>query len=148
MAIAARRLPSPLPDRLVYQLVLPTDLALVGHAVEAVVTCCSDGESLSSRTRCRLRTVSAEAIANAMAYGNANDPSRQVTVEVELGNGTIRLAVTDEGSGFDPARVPELDGADHHDATRGRGLFLIRRLADRVEFNERGNTIWMTLPRH
>jgi serine/threonine-protein kinase RsbW len=147
MAIAARRLPSPLPDRLVYQLVLPTDLALVGHAVEAVVSCCSDGASLSSRTRFRLRTVSAEAIANAMAYGNGNDPSRHVTVEVELG-GTIRLAVTDEGTGFDPSRIRELDDGEHHDATRGRGLFLIRRLAERVEFNERGNTIWMTLPRH
>ncbi|MCL4867297.1 MAG: ATP-binding protein [Gemmatimonadales bacterium] len=29
----------------------------------------------------------------------------------------------------------------------GRGLFLIRNLADHVEFNDEGNTIWMTLPR-
>jgi serine/threonine-protein kinase RsbW len=148
MAIAARRLHSTRPGLVAYQLVLPTDLAQVGHAVEAVVSCCSGPGPLSSRTRFRLRTVAAEAIANAMTYGNGNDPDRQVTVEVELADGVIRVAVTDEGRGFDPALVRELSEPEHHDATSGRGLFMIRRLADRVEFNERGNTIWMTLPRH
>jgi serine/threonine-protein kinase RsbW len=148
MAIAARRLPGSLPGHLRYELVLPTDLAQVGHAVEAVVTCCSATEPLSPRTCFRLRTISAEAIANAMSYGNGNDPARRVTVEVELAAATIRLAVTDEGRGFDPAIVRELSEPEHHDATSGRGLFMIRRLAERVEFNERGNTIWMTISRH
>jgi serine/threonine-protein kinase RsbW len=147
MAIAARRLPGSLPGRWAYELVLPTDLTMVGHAVEAVVSCCSVVEPLSSRTRFRLRTVCAEAIANAMSYGNGNDPTRRVIVEVEVAEATIRLAVTDEGPGFDPRVVPDLTDAAHHDATSGRGLFMIRRLAEQVEFNERGNTIWMTLPR-
>jgi anti-sigma regulatory factor (Ser/Thr protein kinase) len=43
--------------------------------------------------------------------------------------------------------VPELADHECHEATRGRGLFMIRRLAERVTFNERGNTIWMTLHR-
>jgi serine/threonine-protein kinase RsbW len=116
--------------------------------VEAVVECCRVHGALAARLRFRLRTVAAEAIANAMTYGNAMDPGRRVTVELEVAEQQIVLAVSDEGVGFDPAGVPELADHECHEALRGRGLFMIRRLAERVTFNERGNTIWMTLPRH
>jgi len=149
MGFAARRLPVSHADAQYFRLELPTDLSRVGDAVEAVVECCRAGQgTLPARLRFRLRTVAAEAIANAMTYGNAMDPRRRVTVELELAQQQIVLAVSDEGAGFDPAGVPELADHECHDATRGRGLFMIRRLAERVTFNERGNTIWMTLPRH
>jgi serine/threonine-protein kinase RsbW len=147
MGFAARRLPATHVGALHFQLVLPTDLSQVGDAVEAVVECCKVQGSLTARVRFRLRTVAAEAIANAMTYGNGNDVQRRVTVDLELAAEHIVLAVTDEGVGFDPAGVPELADHECHEATRGRGLFMIRRLAERVTFNERGNTIWMTLPR-
>lgn len=148
MGFAARRLSASDADAQHFQLVLPTDLSQVGEAVEAVVECCCGHGALTSRLRFRIRTVAAEAIANAMTYGNAMDPRRRVTVELQLADQHIVLAVSDEGLGFDPAGVPELADHEWHEATRGRGLFMIRCLADRVTFNERGNTIWMTLPRH
>ena len=73
MGFAAHRLPASGPGAQHFQLVLPTDLAQVGDAVEAVVECCKTGGTLSSRLRFRLRTIAAEAIANAMCYGNGND---------------------------------------------------------------------------
>lgn len=148
MGIAARRIPTTTPDEWRYELTLPTNLGQVGEAVEAVVACCADHPPLSSRTRFRIRTVAAEAIANAMCYGNGNDPARRVVVEVHLDPTAIRVRVSDEGCGFDPTRFREFSEPESHEATTGRGLFLIRRLADHVEFNARGNTIWMTLPRH
>jgi serine/threonine-protein kinase RsbW len=147
MGFAARRLPASMPGAQQYRLVLPSDLAQVGDAVEAIVECCRVHCTLPPRLRFRLRTITAEAIANAMTYGNANEPRRLVTIDVELADAQIVIAVNDEGTGFDPADVPELADHECHEATRGRGLFMIRRLAERVTFNERGNTIWMTLPR-
>ena len=73
MGFAARRLPASEAGAQHFQLVLPTDLSQVGDAVEAVVECCRGHGPLTSRVRFRLRTVAAEAIANAMTYGNAND---------------------------------------------------------------------------
>lgn len=151
MGFAARRLPTPASGTAMFQLVLPTDLRQVGEAVEAVVDCCRADGPLDGRARFRLRTVAAEAIANAMAYGNGNDPALRVTVAVEVRHDAIVLSVTDQGDGFDPRQVRDMadfTAVECHEAIRGRGLFMIRRLAERVAFNERGNTIWMTLPRH
>jgi anti-sigma regulatory factor (Ser/Thr protein kinase) len=148
MGLAARRVPTSDVGALHFQLILPTDLSLVGEAVEAIVECCRAGGAMPSRAKFRVRTVAAEALANAMTYGNANDVSRRVTVDVELVAEQIVLGVTDEGAGFDPGGVPELEDHECHEATRGRGLFMIRRLSERVTFNAQGNTIWMTLPRH
>lgn len=151
MGFAARRLPAASTGAERFALELPTDLARIGDAVEAVVDCCRAHGPLDGRARFRLRTVAAEAIANAMCYGNRNDPARQVLVAVEVQREHIVLTVTDEGDGFDPSRVRDMadfTDAECHEAIRGRGLFMIRRLADQMGFNERGNTIWMTLPRH
>ncbi len=99
-------------------------------------------------TRFRLCTVVAEAVANAMLYGNDGDPSRRVVIEIVVATDRLVIAVSDEGDGFDHQVVPQPIDEESIDATRGRGLFMIRRLADHVAFNDRGNTIWMTLLRH
>lgn len=130
-----------------FRLVLATDLTRIGVVVETVATCALPNPSVSRQTNFRLRTILAEAIANAMVYGNQGEASRLVTIEVELHDDRLVIAVTDEGVGFDPASVAPPTVDDRLGATRGRGLFLIRRLADHVAFNDRGNTIWMTLPR-
>lgn len=148
MSLAAARLPSNDPGRARFRLELPSELGLVGEAVEVVVGCCEAPLELAQRDRFRLRTVSAEAIANAMCYGNHEDPTRTVTVEVEVSVAVITLQVSDEGVGFDPDTIVELvDECDCHEAISGRGLFMIRHLAEQVRFNHQGNTIWVTLAR-
>jgi serine/threonine-protein kinase RsbW len=59
----------------------------------------------------------------------------------------ILIQVTDQGEGFDPNDVPEPLQPDRVNGTRGRGLFLIRKLVDDVRFNARGTSICMTLSR-
>lgn len=130
-----------------FRVVLATDLTRIGLVVETVAACALPPPSASRQTNFRLRTILGEAIANAMVYGNQGEPSRMVTIEVELHEDRLVIAVSDEGVGFDPAAVTPPTVDDRLGATRGRGLFLIRRLADHVAFNDRGNTIWMTLPR-
>ncbi len=130
-----------------FQLVLCSDLTRVGEAVDAVLVRCAARVDVVGRTRFRLCTIVAEAVANAIRYGNANDPARHVIVDVELRADAIIVGVTDEGNGFDPGSIVAPDGPACHEATRGRGLFMIRELAAEVTFNTRGNTIWMTLPR-
>jgi len=126
---------------------LATDLSRVGEVVAAVCARCFAMTPPSRRTEFRLCTVLAEALANAMLYGNGSDPARRVAVEVELGEDQMVIAVSDEGDGFNHTAVPVPIGDESIEAIRGRGLYMIHRLADDVSFNDRGNTIWMTLPR-
>jgi len=127
---------------------LPSVVHLVDPAVDLLTAACFTGSEPSRRTRFRLRTVLAEALANAIECGNRGDPAKAVEVQVDLcATNQIRLTVTDEGGGFDPARTPDPLHPETVTAPCGRGLFIIRSLAVDVGFNEKGNTIWMILPR-
>lgn len=129
------------------ELRLPSDVSLVDTAVELFARHCFSGRDASRQSLFRLRVSLAEALANAIQCGNACDPAKVVHVEAHLFTDYIRLQVTDEGPGFDPSLVPDPRDPELLESPCGRGLFIIRHLAERVEFNEKGNCIWMTLPR-
>lgn len=130
-----------------FQLDVATDIRLLDDVVRRVSGSCFAGCEASPRTQFRLCTVVAEAVANAMLYGNDGDPARRVSIDVRLTEDTIVIAVADEGAGFNHTIIPLPTGDASLADTRGRGLFMIHRLSDAVEFNTQGNTIWMTLPR-
>jgi serine/threonine-protein kinase RsbW len=129
------------------ELRVPADLRCVEEAVELMVRHCFAGLDPCQRTRFRLRVLLSEALTNGILFGASGDPGRRVRIAAELTEQTILLEVTDDGPGFDPAEVPDPTSPPAVRRPIGRGLFLIRSLADRVEFNQQGNTIWMTLPR-
>jgi serine/threonine-protein kinase RsbW len=124
---------------------VPSDLQYVGPAVELIVGRLPPGPLSPRRIRFNFRTALAEALANAIAYGNHHDPARVVRVLVQVGHDVVRLHVTDEGDGFDPDGVPDPTLPDRVDLEDGRGLFVLRRLVDHVAFNEKGNSVCLTL---
>ena len=128
-------------------LALPSDVSEVEPAVELMARHCFAGQAPSARTAFRLRVTLAEALSNAILRGNNQDPGKRVWVRAELSATVIRLSVRDEGDGCDAARRTEPALPSDVEDDGGRGLFIIKSLADRVEFDDRGNTIWMTLPR-
>jgi serine/threonine-protein kinase RsbW len=126
---------------------LPNDLASIEEAVEFVMERCSSCGEDPRRLRLNLRVGLSEALANAMLYGNARDPSKRVRVEVAFQGSTITARVTDEGKGFDPYRVPDPTSPGNLLKSEGRGIFLMRKLLDEVYFNDRGNSVTLVLKR-
>ncbi len=124
---------------------VPSDLGMVGDAVELVATHLPPGTLSPRRISFNLRTALAEALGNAIRYGNAEDPDRMVRVYVELGRDFVRIYVDDDGHGFDASRLPDPTHPDNLEREYGRGLFVIRHLVDDVAFNEKGNGICLTL---
>jgi serine/threonine-protein kinase RsbW len=124
---------------------VPSDLANVGPAVELVAEQFQGGFLSPRRVHFNLRTALAEALANAIAYGNRGDPRRLVRVRVEVTPAAVHLHVTDEGRGFDPAAVPDPTLPERLEREDGRGLFVLRRLVDHVVFNAQGNSVCLTL---
>jgi serine/threonine-protein kinase RsbW len=126
---------------------LPSDVNCIEEAVELVTRHCLAGHDATKTTRFRLRVVLSEALTNAIVRGNAEDRTKWVDIRAELVPESIRVSVTDEGPGFDPSAVPEPLTPEQLDEANGRGLYLIRKLVDAVQFNERGNSICMILRR-
>jgi anti-sigma regulatory factor (Ser/Thr protein kinase) len=126
---------------------LPTDLACVEEAVELLALHCFAGRSPSPRTAFRLRVTLAEAMANAIQSAVRAGGAHAISIAADLHADVVRLSIADHGAGFDPAAPPDPTLPEALEREAGRGLFLIRNLADQVEFNDQGNTIWMTLPR-
>lgn len=126
---------------------LPSDVTVVEEAVELIVRHCLSGTVSSQRFRFNLSVVLAECLANAILCGNEENPDKSVDVRVELRQDGIEVEVTDQGDGFDPAAVADPTEQDDLEEPCGRGLFLIRSLADEVRFNPKGNSICLMLRR-
>jgi len=97
------------------------------------------------RIRFNLRTALAEALSNAIAYGNRYDVSKVVRVRAEVLREAIHIHVVDEGEGYRPDAVPDPTLPENREREGGRGLFVLRHIVDRVSFNEKGNAVCLTL---
>lgn len=130
-----------------YVLELPNDLRAIERSVEYLMDRAREAGFEDDRLRLNFRVGLTEALANAMLYGNCRDPRKRVRVEASLSSEQIAVQVTDEGRGFNPDSILDPTLPANRLRPGGRGLFLIRNLMDRVEFNERGNSIRMVLLR-
>ena len=93
----------------------------------------------------RVALVTSEAVTNAIEHGNRMDASRSVHLRIEVSDGGVRVSVTDEGGGFDPEAVPDPLRASALLAEGGRGLFLMRELADELAYEDDGRRVVLTL---
>jgi serine/threonine-protein kinase RsbW len=128
-----------------YLLELPNDLRAIERSVDYLMEKGQEVGFDHDRLRLNFRVGLTEALANAMLYGNCRDPRKRVKVEAHLTSREIRVQVTDEGRGFNPDTVLDPTLPVNRVRPGGRGIYLIRQLMDRVEFNERGNSITMVL---
>src|SRR6266576_5462299 len=48
-----------------------------------------------------------EAVANAIKHGNKLDVKKKVNARFELNDNELEITITDEGEGFDPAKVSD-----------------------------------------
>jgi anti-sigma regulatory factor (Ser/Thr protein kinase) len=126
---------------------LPTDVRTIEHAVAYVIGRCPCCAEEARRLDLNFRVGLTEALSNAMLYGNSRDPSKRVLVEIAFLEGCIQARVTDQGSGFDPAAVPDPTTPENLMKPCGRGLFLMRKLLDEVTYNARGNQVTLVLKR-
>lgn len=84
-----------------------------------------------------------EAVNNAIHHGNRLDPSKQVGLGYEVKEDKIIFVVSDEGPGFDYEHLPDPTDPQNIEKPHGRGVFLMRALADNVEFLDNGASVAM-----
>ncbi len=82
-----------------------------------------------------------EAVNNAIIHGNRSDENKYVNVNIVLKNNVLEITIEDEGKGFKPENVPDPTNPENVERTNGRGVFLMKNLADEIQFNRKGNKV-------
>ena len=84
-----------------------------------------------------------EAVANAIKHGNAQDPGKQVHVDLFREGDEVVIRVEDEGIGFDPAQARDPLAPENLLKPNGRGIFYMKSFMDDIQYGPRpgGGTI-------
>lgn len=120
------------------------EVALVGQAVNRVAASCG----LRDVERYHTELCVVEAVTNIIEHGYRGEPGHEVFVTITVVPGRLELRIRDRGAPIpEPLRPPDLLDPDPRNleslAERGRGLYLIHRLMDAVEYRvgEEGNEL-------
>jgi len=82
-----------------------------------------------------------EAVNNAIHHGNQDNAEKQVKIGFETENKKLVFSVQDEGKGFDYLGLPDPTDPSNLDKPHGRGVFLMKHLADFIQFENNGSKV-------
>ena len=82
-----------------------------------------------------------EAVNNAIKHGNEKDKKKNVTLVLKLEQGRISFTIEDQGKGFNFQNLPDPTAPENIEKPGGRGIFLMKHLADEVSFQEEGRIV-------
>lgn len=82
-----------------------------------------------------------EAANNAILHGNKLDENKNVNILVKIDESKLRIKIEDEGNGFDYKNVPDPTSPENIENVNGRGIFLMEKLSDKIEFTRNGATV-------
>lgn len=85
-----------------------------------------------------------ESVNNAIMHGNSGDKDKNVDLSLFLDEAQIRFTIKDEGKGFNISDLPDPTAPENLERTGGRGIFLMKHLADEVSFKNDGQKVELT----
>ena len=85
-----------------------------------------------------------EGVNNAILHGNRSDPEKKVEIEISFKGNELKIKITDEGKGFIAKKLPDPTVPENLESLNGRGVYLMSKLADKIKFTKKGNSVTMT----
>jgi serine/threonine-protein kinase RsbW len=96
----------------------------------------------SDETYANVITCLSEAVINGIVHGNLEIAEKKVFINLEIiENKRLVFTVSDEGNGFDVNSIPDPTAPENIENLSGRGIFIIKKLADQCIFNTIGNEL-------
>ncbi|WP_238989344.1 ATP-binding protein [Mucilaginibacter terrigena] len=123
-----------------YTLQLPSKYESI-TPLEALIEEVADKYLVGEDTFANMMTCLNEAVMNAIIHGNKLDPNKTVFVNVEVDSKRIIWTITDEGPGFDYNNLADPTAPERLEELTGRGVFILKHLADQCVFNAAGNEV-------
>lgn len=82
-----------------------------------------------------------EAVNNAIYHGNQANANKNIDISFKTSPDFVSFIVKDEGPGFNYSNLPDPTNPENIENPNGRGVFLMRNLADKVSFEENGSKV-------
>jgi serine/threonine-protein kinase RsbW len=123
-----------------YTLQLPSTLDSI-TVLENLIEEIADKFKVSEDSFANMMTCLNEALNNAIVHGNKLDPDKKVIVNADVDNKRAIWTITDEGEGFDYNHLPDPTAEENLEKPTGRGVFILKHLADQCIFNSNGNEV-------
>ncbi len=114
------------------------------HLVEKFVDEVSSSCNIDHDVYGNLLIATLEAANNAITHGNKLNENKQVELVCTVEEDKILLTVKDEGPGFDYQNIPDPTSPENIENMSGRGVFLMSKLSDKIEFENNGSFVKMT----
>jgi len=115
----------------------PENLRLVEKFVDDI----SEELGLSDEVYGNILIATLEAANNAIVHGNKLQEDLNVEIVMDESEVGISVSVKDFGKGFNPKLVPDPTSPDNLEMENGRGVFLMSKLTDSIEFLENGTLV-------
>ncbi len=127
------------------KLILPASFHTIMKEVENVLRELQSEVELSEYHFGRLYIAIAEAVNNACRHGSCNTMERHVKLLIKANRDSVLIEVEDEGEGFDyEAVLKEVKkGIEPLDKPEGRGVYLMYKLSDVLNFEMGGRKVCM-----
>lgn len=122
------------------EITIQSKLDNISH-VEKLVDEISEQCKLSSDVYGKILIATIEAVNNSIVHGNKLDVSKTVDVGFQITSSSIHIYVKDQGPGFNFDNVPDPTKPENIENVSGRGVFLMKNLADSIFFNKNGSQI-------
>lgn len=82
-----------------------------------------------------------EAVNNALQHANKANPDKNITITFRVKDDVLCFTVKDEGMGFDFNSLADPTDPQNIEKPTGRGVFLMKHLADNIVFEENGTKV-------
>ena len=123
-----------------YQISIPSSYEHLGEVEKLIEDVC-ETFNVSEDYYGNILVAVTEAVNNSIQHGNKSDPSKSIRVNLEVTGKELSFKITDEGEGFDHNKIPDPTDPENIEKINGRGVFLMKNLSDRVEFDDSGRAV-------
>jgi len=111
------------------------------NKIEMIIDEVSEEAKISSEVYGKILIATIEAVNNSIVHGNDQDDSKNVKVDFKVTENYISIFIEDEGPGFNFYNVPDPTIPENIENIHGRGVYLMKHLADDVIFHGNGNRV-------
>mgnify|MGYP001106024969 CR=1 FL=1 len=119
---------------------IPSDFGSINRVESMIDTICSR-LSIKEDYYGNVLIAVTEAVNNAIQHGNNQDANLSVDVAVGDKESDFCFSIQDQGKGFDFDNLPDPTSPENIEKENGRGIFLMRSLAEEVELKDSGRNV-------